>query len=100
MQCVAAWDVATKREQCEYPAMNKPVAAEVDDGLARELDRLAKQTGRTRSVLTEQALRSQVGSEQDFLAKVDAGLADIEAGRLTDHEAVAAIIRGICQPVP
>ena len=78
--------------------MSKTVAARVDDDLAAELDQLAQQTGRTRSVLIEQALRSYVTSERDFLAKVDVGLADLEAGRLTNHETVAAAIRRMYRP--
>ena len=73
--------------------MSRTIAARVDDSLAAELNQLAQQTGRSKSVLIEQALRSYVASERDLLAKVDAGLADLEAGRLTDHKAVAAAIR-------
>ena len=80
--------------------MSKTIAARVDDTLASELDQLAHQTGRSRSVLIEQALRSYVANEREFLAKVDAGLADLEAGRLTDHQTVAAAIRRIYRPVP
>ena len=75
--------------------MSKTIAARIDDGLVADLNQLARQTGRKKSVLIEEALRSYVASERDFLAKVDAGLADLEAGRLTDHRAVAAAIRRV-----
>lgn len=75
--------------------MSKTLATRVDDALAAELEQLAQQTGRRKSALIEQALRSYVASERDFLAKVDAGLADIEAGRVTDHATVAAAMRRI-----
>ncbi len=80
--------------------MSKTIAARVDDLLASDLEQLARQTGRTRSVLIEQALRSFVTSERAFLAKVDAGLADLEAGRLTDRETVATAIRRAYRPLP
>ena len=79
--------------------MSKTIAARIDDALAFNLDQLSQQTGRSRSALIEQALRSYVTSERDFLAKVDAGLADLEAGRLTDHQTVAAALRRIYRPV-
>ena len=75
--------------------MSRTIAARIDDGLIAELNQLAQQTGRSKSVLIEQAIRSYVASERDFMAKVDAGLADLEAGRMTDHTAVAAAIRRI-----
>ena len=78
--------------------MSKTMAARVGDGLAVELDQLARQTGRSKSALIEQALRSYVADERDFLAKGDAGLADLEAGRLTDHGTVAAAIRRVYRP--
>lgn len=78
--------------------MSRTVAARVGDDLAAELDQLARRTGRSKSVLIEQALRSYVADERDFLAKVDAGLADLEAGRLADHGTVAAAIRRIYRP--
>lgn len=78
--------------------MSRTIAARVEDDLATELDQLALQTGRSKSALIEQALRSYVTSEREFLAKVDAGLADLEAGRLSDHTAVAAAIRRMYRP--
>ena len=38
------------------------------------------------------ALRSHGAQDSDFATKVDAGFADLEAVRLTDHETVAAAI--------
>jgi predicted transcriptional regulator len=78
--------------------MSRTVASRLDEDLASELDQLAQQTGRSRSTLIEEALRSYISSERDFLAKVDAGLADLDAGRVTDHKTVAAAIRRIYRP--
>lgn len=80
--------------------MSKTLATRVDDELAADLEQLARQTGRSKSTLIEQALRSYVTSERDFLAKVDAGLADIAAGRVTDHATVAAAMRRVTRPGP
>ena len=44
------------------------VAARVDANLDRELERLAEATGRSKSWLINEALRSYVANEQQFLA--------------------------------
>lgn len=100
-----AGPMAPRRDACVPIAnnannvcMSRTIAARVEDDLATELDQLALQTGRSKSALIEQALRSYVTSEREFLAKVDAGLADLEAGRLADHTAVAAAIRRMYRP--
>ncbi len=80
--------------------MNKIVTARVDDDLVAELDALAQITGRTKSTLISQAIRSYVASERAFIMKVEAGLADFEAGRTVDLEAVVAAVRRSIRPVP
>lgn len=78
--------------------MSKIAAVQIDDELAAELERLAQRPSSDRSELDEQALRSRVTSERDFLAKVDAGLADLAAGRVKDHGTVVAAVRRIYRP--
>ena len=76
------------------------IAARVDEGLDTELDLIAQITGRTKSNLINQALRSYVGSERDFIEKVEAGIADFEAGRTADLETVFAAVRRAIREVP
>lgn len=74
------------------------IAARVDEGLDAELDRLAQTTGRTKSTLINTAIRSYVTSEREFIAKVEAGIADFEAGRPVDFETVVAAVRRSIHP--
>lgn len=66
------------------------LAARVDAGLDAEIGRLAEATGRTKSWLVNEALRSYVASEQEFLAAVEDGKKALREGRIVDHAVVAA----------
>src|SRR5437763_6102705 len=50
------------------------IAARVDADLDHELERLAEVTGRRKSWLINEALRSYVANEQQFLASLEMGL--------------------------
>lgn len=64
------------------------IGARISEDLADELQKLAEATGRSRSWLISDALKSYVRAERDFLQAVDEGLQDVEAGRTTPHEQV------------
>ena len=64
------------------------LAARVDADLDAELTRLASVTGRTKSWLINEALRSYVASEQQFLAAVEEGKQAVREGRVIDHATV------------
>jgi predicted transcriptional regulator len=49
------------------------IAARVDADLDIELERLASATGRSKSWLLNEALRSYVANEQQFLAAIEGG---------------------------
>ncbi len=70
--------------------MPKPVtlAARVDADLDAELTRLATAAGRTKSWLINEALRSYVVNEQQFLAAVQEGKQALREGRVIDHTTV------------
>lgn len=68
------------------------IATEVDEALDAELAALARTTGREKATLVEEALRSYVTSERRFIEAVEAGIADLEAGRLVEHETVVAAV--------
>jgi predicted transcriptional regulator len=74
------------------------IAARVDDTLDADLENLASVTGRTKSSLVVEALRSYVASERQFIDAVEAGLDDLRAGRLVDHETVIAAVRRAIRP--
>jgi predicted transcriptional regulator len=74
------------------------IAARVDDTLDADLENLASVTGRTKSSLVVEALRSYVASERQFIDAVEAGLDDLRAGRVVDHETVIAAVRRAIRP--
>ena len=79
-------------------AKSVTVATRVDAALDAELERLADVTGRTKSALMAEALRSYVASERHFIEAVEAGLRDLQAGRLVDHDAVVSAVRRAIRP--
>lgn len=74
------------------------LAARVDAGLDAELDRLAAAKGRTKSWLINEALRSYVANEQQFIAAVEEGRQALREGRAIDHQTVVAAFDRITAP--
>jgi len=66
------------------------------------LDRLATVTRRSKSFLTNEAVERYLGEEEAFVAAVEAGLAQANAGELIDHSRAAAYLRslGTDHPLP
>lgn len=60
---------------------------------AEQLQRLAEATERPRSWLLEQALENYLEVQAWQLARIDEGLAELEAGKGIDHERVVEWIR-------
>ena len=52
------------------------------------LDRLAQETRRSKSFLTNEAVARYLAEEEDFIADVRAGLTEADRGELIDHEEV------------
>jgi predicted transcriptional regulator len=71
-------------------AKSTTLTARVDADLDAELARLAKATGRTKSWLINEALRSYVGTEQEFRVAVEEGRRAFREGRTVDHGTVVA----------
>jgi len=72
--------------------MSKTVslAARADANLDAELTRIAKASGRAKSWLVNEALRSFVATEQQILAAVEEGKQALREGRVVDHAIVVA----------
>jgi predicted transcriptional regulator len=66
------------------------IGARISEELDRDLARLAAATGRSKSWLVADALRSYVQSEKAFVEAVEEGIKAADEGRLVDHEAVVA----------
>ncbi|MSO97710.1 MAG: ribbon-helix-helix protein, CopG family [Rhodospirillaceae bacterium] len=80
----------------------KVVTAHLPLALAKKVDKLAKQLDRPRGWLVKQALTDLVELEERRYQMTLEGLADIDAGRLIDHEDIAAWAKslGTDKPLP
>lgn len=74
------------------------IAARVNSDLDSELERLAAATGRSKSWLISDALRSYVASERQFLAAVEEGKQALRDGKTLDHATVVAAFERIVSP--
>jgi len=80
--------------------MSKTVslAARADANLDAELTRIAKASGRAKSWLVNEALRSFVATEQQILAAVEEGKQALREGRVVDHAIVVAAFDRLVTP--
>ncbi len=76
------------------------IAARVDADLDSELERLAETTGRSKSWLINEALRSYVANEQQFLAVVEEGKQALRDDKIVDHATVVAAFERIVKSHP
>ena len=76
------------------------IAARIDADLDQDLERLASTTGRNKSWLINEALRSYVANEQQFLAAVEEGKQALRAGQVVDHATVVAAFERVVKPHP
>jgi predicted transcriptional regulator len=66
------------------------IGARISEQLDRDLRALAVATGRSKSWLVAEALKSYVATEKEFIAAVEEGIKAADEGRLVDHDAVVA----------
>jgi len=74
------------------------LAARVDAELDAELNRLAAAKGRTKSWLINEALRSYVATERQFIAAVKEGKKALKEGRVIDNKTVVAAFNRLTAP--
>jgi RHH-type transcriptional regulator, rel operon repressor / antitoxin RelB len=84
----------------EKMAKSVPIAARIDADLDGRLERLAEATGRSKSWLVNEALRSYVADEQQFLAAVEEGKQALRDGQTVDHATVVAAFERLVKPQP
>ncbi|MFM2045483.1 MAG: hypothetical protein RLY86_4059 [Pseudomonadota bacterium] len=60
--------------------------------LARNLSLLASETGQNPDTIAAAAIAEHVAREQDIIAGIHRGLADVAAGNLIDHDVAMAEI--------
>ena len=76
------------------------LAARVDAELDAELSRLATAAGRSKSWLINEALRSFVSNERQFLTAVEEGKQAIREGRNIDQATVVAALERVVAQSP
>lgn len=69
------------------------LATDLDPALDAALDAMSTATGQAKSALVTQALRSFVAAEGRFVAAVQVGIDQADAGQLVDHETAMAQVR-------
>ena len=74
------------------------LATRVDADLDAELNRLAAAKGRTKSWLINEALRSYVATERQFIAAVKKGKKALKKGRVIDNKTVVAAFDRLTAP--
>ena len=64
------------------------------------LERLAAATRRSKSFLTNDAVERYLAEEEAFLAAVESGLQDAEAGRVVEHGEAMQYLRSLTTAAP
>ena len=88
--------------QIKMLANTKVLTAHVPLPLAEKVDQLAARLERSRGWIVKQALTAWVDQEEERSRLTREALADVDAGRVIDHQAVQAWADslGISQPLP
>ena len=73
------------------------IAARVDSDIDKELEQLASATGRSKSWLIHEALRSYIANERQFLAAVEEGKKALREGKVIDHVTVVEAFERIAK---
>lgn len=76
------------------------LTADVPLPLVERLDRLAQQLARPTEAIMQEALDAWVAQEEERHRLTLEGLADVDAGRLIDHELVEAWISSVGTEAP
>jgi predicted transcriptional regulator len=80
----------------------KVLTANVPPPLAEKVDQRAERLGRSPGWIVEQALATRVDQQEEHRRLTLAALADVDAGRVIDHQAVRAwaYSLGTTRPLP
>lgn len=78
------------------------LTAHIPEELAEKVDRYAESMERSRAWIVKQALSNWVDWEEEKLRRTREGLADVDAGRLIEHEDMLAWANslGTDKPLP
>jgi len=73
--------------------MTETLSIRIDANTKARLDVLAQRSQRSRSFLAAQAISRYVDDEEWQVSEIEAGIADVDAGRTVDHDKVAAWLK-------
>lgn len=63
--------------------------------LSERLGRLAKSSGRSKSALANEALEAFVEQQEWMIAEIEAGFADVAAGRVIEHAEIRSFVASL-----
>ena len=69
--------------------MTETLSIRIDSDTKKRLDALSKRSKRSKSFLAAEAVAAYVESEEWQLGEIQAGVADLDAGREVGHEKVS-----------
>ena len=70
--------------------MSTTLSLRIDEKTRKRLDALARRARRSRSFLAAEAITAYVEAESWQLDEIEAGLADLDRGRVVDHATLSA----------
>ena len=78
--------------------MRETLSIRIDPLTRKNLETLARRSKRSKSFLAAEAIAAYVKAEEWQLGEIQAGVADLDAGREVDHESVSAWLRSWGKP--
>lgn len=73
--------------------MQPMTAVRFDPEIRERLDKMAEQMGRPRAWIIKEAVAQYLERETWYLAEVQKGIDDVEAGRVISHDEIAARLK-------
>lgn len=73
--------------------MTETLSIRIDSDTKKRLDALARRSKRSRSFLAAEAVTAYVEAEEWQLGEIQAGIDDVDKGRVVSHERVAKWLR-------
>lgn len=73
--------------------MSETLSIRLDAETKQRLDALARRSHRSKSFLAAEAISRYVDSEEWQIAEIEAGIADLEAGRTVSHDEVVSWLK-------
>ena len=76
------------------------ISARIPEELSKQITTLAQGLQHNRSWVIKEALRGYIASEKQFLAAVEEGIAEVQAGKVVPHDVVMQEINALLTKYP